>query len=127
MPQDDVTADLTDEGRVEWDLMAPGQWYQDSHPEIERKRAEAKRLFCAYNALSCDQEAERLHHGHDGKRNANSTRLRGAKLSDKERIREIVGGGHQIGNDGRQAQFKNQRFDRMPGHLPIFSRPRSRV
>ncbi|MFQ8698858.1 MAG: maltose acetyltransferase domain-containing protein [Bifidobacterium catenulatum] len=39
--------------------MVSGQWYQDSHPEIERKRAEAKRLFCAYNALSYDQEAER--------------------------------------------------------------------
>ncbi|KFI52258.1 sugar O-acetyltransferase [Bifidobacterium biavatii] len=55
----DVTADLTPEGRVEWDLMVAGEVYQDSHPEIERKRVEAKKLFRAYNALDYDQEAER--------------------------------------------------------------------
>ncbi|MBW3088200.1 sugar O-acetyltransferase [Bifidobacterium sp. 82T24] len=49
MPRYDVTADLTAEGRIEWERMVSGEVYQDSHPEIERKRAEAKRLFVAYN------------------------------------------------------------------------------
>jgi maltose O-acetyltransferase len=39
--------------------MVSGAVYQDSHPEIERKRAEAKRLFRAYDALGYDQEDER--------------------------------------------------------------------
>ena len=50
-----------------------------------------------------EEEAERLHHGHDGERDADGAGLRGAKLANKERVREIVGSGHQIGDDGRQA------------------------
>ncbi|MBT1174691.1 sugar O-acetyltransferase [Bifidobacterium sp. LC6] len=55
----DVTADLTPEGLVEWQRMVAGEVYEDSHPEIERKRVEAKKLFRAYNQLDYDQEAER--------------------------------------------------------------------
>ncbi|MCH9275614.1 sugar O-acetyltransferase [Bifidobacterium amazonense] len=55
----DVTADLTPEGLAEWNLMVSGEVYQDSHPEIERKRAEAKRLFVAYNHTDYEDVAER--------------------------------------------------------------------
>ncbi|PLS26304.1 sugar O-acetyltransferase [Bifidobacterium parmae] len=55
----DVTADLTPEGRVEWERMVGGEVYEDSHPEIERKRAEAKRLFVAYNRTDYEDVAKR--------------------------------------------------------------------
>ncbi|PWG59915.1 sugar O-acetyltransferase [Bifidobacterium catulorum] len=55
----DVTADLTPEGRIEWDRMVAGETYQDTHPEIERKRAEAKRLLAAYNRTDYEEVKHR--------------------------------------------------------------------
>ena len=45
MPQNQYegTADLTPEGLAEWQRMVAGEVYEDSHPEIEHKRAEAKK------------------------------------------------------------------------------------
>ena len=50
-----------------------------------------------------EEEAERLHHGHDGERDADSTGLRGAELADEKGVSQVVCSSHQIGNDGRQA------------------------
>ena len=49
MTEIDETAGMSEAGRHEWELMVAGEVYQDSHPDIERKRAEAKRLFVEYN------------------------------------------------------------------------------
>ena len=43
------TADMTEIGRGEWMRMVNGEVYEDTNPEIERKRAQAKRLFTEYN------------------------------------------------------------------------------
>ena len=42
MTEIDETAGMSEAGRHEWELMVAGEVYQDSHPDIERKRAEAK-------------------------------------------------------------------------------------
>ncbi len=49
MGEIDETAGMSEAGRREWELMVAGEMYQDSHPDIERKRAEAKKLFVEYN------------------------------------------------------------------------------
>lgn len=49
MTEIDETAGMSEAGRHEWELMVAGEVYQDSHPDIERKRAEAKKLFVEYN------------------------------------------------------------------------------
>ena len=49
MTEIDETAGMSEAGLREWELMVAGEVYQDSHPDIERKRAEAKRLFVEYN------------------------------------------------------------------------------
>ena len=45
MTEIDETAGMSEAGRHEWELMVAGE----VHPDIERKRAEAKRLFVEYN------------------------------------------------------------------------------
>ncbi len=42
-------AGMSEAGRHEWKLMVAGEVYQDSHPDLEHKRAEAKKLFVEYN------------------------------------------------------------------------------
>ncbi len=42
-------AGMSEAGRHEWELMVAGEVYQDSHPDLEHKRAEAKKLFVEYN------------------------------------------------------------------------------
>lgn len=49
MAELDETAGMSEVGRHEWELMVSSKVYQDSHPDIERKRADAKKLFVEYN------------------------------------------------------------------------------
>ena len=51
--------DMSAAGREEWELMLTGKPYQDSHPDIERMRAEAKRLFVAYNRTDYEEKDRR--------------------------------------------------------------------
>ncbi len=49
MTEIDETSGMSEAGRHEWELMVASKVYQDSHPDIERKRADAKKLFVEYN------------------------------------------------------------------------------
>lgn len=55
----DETAGMSEQGRHEWELMVAGEVYQDSHPDIERKRAEAKKLFIEYNTTGYEEVERR--------------------------------------------------------------------
>lgn len=52
-------SEMSQTGRDEWELMVAGQPYQDSHPDIERMRAKAKRIFTAYNRTDYDEKDRR--------------------------------------------------------------------
>ena len=53
------TADMTEIGRGEWMRMVNGEVYEDTNPEIERKRAQAKRLFTEYNRTDYEEVQHR--------------------------------------------------------------------
>lgn len=53
------TADMTEIGRDEWMRMVNGDVYEDTNPEIERKRAQAKRLFTEYNRTDYEEVQHR--------------------------------------------------------------------
>jgi maltose O-acetyltransferase len=59
MTEIDETAGMSEAGRHGWELMVAGEVYQDSHPDIERKRAEAKRLFVEYNGTDYEDVERR--------------------------------------------------------------------
>ena len=51
--------DMSEAGRTEWELMVTGHPYQDTHPDIERMRAEAKRIFTEYNRTDYEEVKHR--------------------------------------------------------------------
>ncbi|RSX54055.1 acetyltransferase [Bifidobacterium goeldii] len=54
-----IPSDLTTEGREVWSRMVSGQPYWDMHPELERKRMEARRLFETYNRTDFEDTERR--------------------------------------------------------------------
>lgn len=51
--------EMSESGRHEWELMIAGEVYQDTHPDIERRRAQAKRIFTAYNRTDYEEVQHR--------------------------------------------------------------------
>ena len=54
-----VPPGLSGTGRIEWERMVNGEMYEDSHPDIERMRAKAKRLFTEYNRTDYEEKEHR--------------------------------------------------------------------